>query len=307
MSVEDIRYKRLGYVALNVKDIQASEAFYGPLLGLTRAEDSTAETLFFRCSERHHDLMLCQSSDGHGLKRVGWELENPETLERARAHFESLGLPILDVPGDEAAQMHIDGGFRTVCDKLGAVFEYYSSMDDAEPAFVPSHTKIARLGHVVLNTPNYQEAEAFLLNQMGFRASDRVDGMITFLRCFPNPFHHSLGLGAGTAQQLNHVNFMVTEIDDIGKAINRLKANDVPIVFGPGRHPPSESIFLYFLDPDGITVEYSFGMEEFPEVGAREPRRLEAKLESIDYWGGLPQPGFGNGGAFEPLERQAAR
>ncbi len=36
-------------------------------------------------------------------------------------------------------------------------------------------------------------------------------------------------------------------------------------MFGPGRHPPSESVFLYFLDPDGLTLEYSFGMEEFPE------------------------------------------
>jgi 2,3-dihydroxy-p-cumate/2,3-dihydroxybenzoate 3,4-dioxygenase len=53
----------------------------------------------------------------------------------------------------------------------------------------------------------------------------------------------------------------------------RMKKKQVPIVFGPGRHPPSGSVFLYFLEPDGMTLEYSFGMEEFPE---REPTRTAA-------------------------------
>src|SRR3546814_20766507 len=77
---------------------------------------------------------------------------------------------------------------------------------------------------------------------------------------------------------------MVSDIDDVGRAINRMKKAEVPIVFGPGRHEPSGSIFLYFLDPDGMTAEYSFGMEEFDEVGAREPRELEAKPEVLDTW-----------------------
>ena len=46
---------------------------------------------------------------------------------------------------------------------------------------------------------------------------------------------------------------------------DRLRKAEVPIVYGPGRHPPSGSFFLYFLDPDGMTLEYSHGMEEFPE------------------------------------------
>ena len=81
---------------------------------------------------------------------------------------------------------------------------------------------------------------------------------------------------------LHHVNFMVTEINDIGRALHRLRAQGVPIVHGPGKHPTSGSIFLYFLDPDGITLEYSFGMEEFLEADAREPRLLFAAPESID-------------------------
>jgi 2,3-dihydroxy-p-cumate/2,3-dihydroxybenzoate 3,4-dioxygenase len=83
---------------------------------------------------------------------------------------------------------------------------------------------------------------------------------------------------------------MVTEVDDVGRGLARLKAKDVPVVYGPGRHPASTSVFLYFLDPDGMTLEYSFGMEEFPEIGARAPRRLEPTPLNFDSWGSYRDP-----------------
>jgi 2,3-dihydroxy-p-cumate/2,3-dihydroxybenzoate 3,4-dioxygenase len=43
-------------------------------------------------------------------------------------------------------------------------------------------------------------------------------------------------------------------------------------------------------------------MEEFPEVGARAPRLMPNKMESIDYWGAIPDPRFAKIGAIEPLQ-----
>jgi 2,3-dihydroxy-p-cumate/2,3-dihydroxybenzoate 3,4-dioxygenase len=48
--------------------------------------------------------------------------------------------------------------------------------------------KIQRLGHVVLATPQYEEALSFFLGELKFRASDTIGTRITFMRCFPNPF-----------------------------------------------------------------------------------------------------------------------
>jgi len=180
-------------------------------------------------------------------------------------------------------------------------FEYFHSFAKAATPFVPSVAKIARLGHVVLFAADKARAEKFFLAELNFRASDRIEGNVTFMRCFPNPLHHSFALGAATENRLNHVNFMVTDMDDIGQALWRMKKKNVPIVFGPGRHPPSGSVFLYFLEPDGMTLEYSFGMEEFPERDAREPRLLPPGLKSIDYWGAVPEPGFAARGAIERL------
>ena len=79
------------------------------------------------------------------------------------------------------------------------------------------------------------------------------------------------------------------------------------IVNGPGRHPPSGSMFLYYLDPDGITVEYSFGMEEFPADGARKPRIMEPIKASIDYWDSFLDPRKATVGAIERLADQPVR
>jgi 2,3-dihydroxy-p-cumate/2,3-dihydroxybenzoate 3,4-dioxygenase len=86
----------------------------------------------------------------------------------------------------------------------------------------------------------------------------------------------------------HHVAFMVNEIDDIGKYLNRAKKHDVKIQFGIGRHPTSGSIHLYLYDPDYFIWEYTLGMEQFPEVGAREARRMSANQEDRDLWGATP-------------------
>jgi 2,3-dihydroxy-p-cumate/2,3-dihydroxybenzoate 3,4-dioxygenase len=106
------------------------------------------------------------------------------------------------------------------------------------------------------------------------------------MRPFPNPYHHGIGVAESVRPTFHHLNLMVTEIDDVGRGIIRLRQNNVPILKGLGRHLASGSIFLYFLDPDGMTIEYSFGMEEFSEVDSRAPRALPNVPESIDVWNG---------------------
>jgi 2,3-dihydroxy-p-cumate/2,3-dihydroxybenzoate 3,4-dioxygenase len=148
----------------------------------------------------------------------------------------------------------------------------------------------------VVASPQFEQAAAYLTDTLNFRISDRIANIAAFTRPYPNPFHHGIGMVRGDRHRMHHLNFMVSEIDDIGRAMARFRKHDVPIVFGPGRHPPSESIFLYFLDPDGLTLEYSFGMEEFPAVGAREPRTLPTSPESIDCWGSQQDPRCGTRG-----------
>jgi 2,3-dihydroxy-p-cumate/2,3-dihydroxybenzoate 3,4-dioxygenase len=291
-----IRYARLGYAALRVTDLDASIDFYGPVVGLLVARRDS-DSAWLRCSDKPYDLIL-ERGDVAGLLRIGFELESRDNLDRAFAYLEDLGYAPAWTGADDLAAQQVEAAFRFRNPETGLVIDFYVGQALADTAYEPTVAQIARLGHVVMNVKSYADAHRFWVEHLGFAISDHVPGKIAFLRAFPNPLHHSLALLEGPEDSLNHVNFMVTDIDDVGKATNRMKKNNVPIVFGPGRHLPSTSIFLYFLDPDGMTTEYSFGMEEIEEHGGRAARELEPKPEVLDTWGGLPDPRFGKSGVI---------
>ncbi|MFW2828766.1 VOC family protein [Sphingomonas sp. ID0503] len=292
---DKIRYKRLAYIALDVTDVAASADFYGRLVGLETIS-SNADEARLRCSGKTLDLML-RKGPTPGLRRVSFELTDTQQFATARERIAAAGLSVKDVPADEAASIGFEKGLRCAAPGSGLEVELITGLQE-EGAFEPTVAKIARLGHVVMNVGDFPAVLKFWTETLNFAISDAVPNRIAFLRCFPNPLHHSLAVIAAPQDGYNHVNFMVSDIDDVGRGMNRMKKADVPIVFGPGRHEPSGSIFLYFLDPDGMTAEYSFGMEEFGEHDARDPRDLDPTPETLDTWGSVPDPRFAKTGAL---------
>ena len=83
---------------------------------------------------------------------------------------------------------------------------------------------------------------------------------------------------------IEHLN----QVDDIGRLFNRCRNTGIDIQFGMGRHPTSGSIHLYVYGPDNFVWEYTLGMEQFPEAGARQPRFMSDKPEHFDLWGAVP-------------------
>jgi len=293
------RYARLGYVALNVSDLERSSKFYEDLWGLQRNGEGSGDVRFYRCSSNHHDFILYKGEPG--LKRVAWQMETVADVDRIAAIWKAHGHDVVEVDEAEAEFLHQDRSIRVSDPFTGATFEYFATIAQEAEEWTPTLADIQRIGHVVLKTPRFREAIDFYTEALNFRTSDAIGDVVNFMRCWPSPFHHSIGLSNAAAHGLHHVNFMVSEIDDIGRALWRFKNNDVPVVRGPGRHPPSGSVFLYVLDPDGLTVEYSFGMEEFPETNARDHRVLPPIPESIDYWGAPTDKRLGKTGTIEAM------
>lgn len=288
-------YRQLSYVALNVSDLSKSRAFYGDLLGLELSGERPGECVALRCDAHAASLLLYQAGEP-GLRRVGFQLAAHAELGKARKHFEGLGYEMRSIPEEELEFLRIAEGFRVYEPVTGVVFEYFAAVMELGHAYQPGIANIQRLGHVVLRVQDIDACWAVLEQDFGLINSDFVEDKAVWARCYPNPLHHSLALVKSSETGLHHINFMVSEIDDIGRARNRLLDEGVEIVFGPGRHKPSGSVFLYFLDPDGMTAEFSFGMEEFPVEGAREPRMLENSLTTMDLWGGRPKPEFSSTG-----------
>jgi 2,3-dihydroxy-p-cumate/2,3-dihydroxybenzoate 3,4-dioxygenase len=64
-----------------------------------------------------------------------------------------------------------------------------------------------------------------------------------------------------------------------------LTGHGVQIEMGPGRHPQSTAIFLYFLGTEQFTYEYSFGVRRIEDDAAWVPRTFDpAEPGSIDMW-----------------------
>jgi 2,3-dihydroxy-p-cumate/2,3-dihydroxybenzoate 3,4-dioxygenase len=301
------RYQRLAYVALNVTDIEASRSFYEQQVGLQYSATGPQGEVYFRCGYLHHSVVLYPAA-APGLKRIGFEMSDAEALRALRERVVARGVAIAPIAGETYVAKAVDGAFRIAEPVTGLTLEFFSGMEEfgGQP-FVPTVAKIQRLGHVGVRSPNVKATADFFMTVLGFALSDFLDAKAYFLRCPPNPFHHSMALAHGAAAGLHHVNFMVSEIDDVGRGFARFTKGKVPVVHGPGRHPPSGSVFLYFLDPDGMTLEYSYGMEEFPaHEEARKPRMLAPVPESIDYWGSVLDPRKGSVGGIERVARETS-
>jgi 2,3-dihydroxy-p-cumate/2,3-dihydroxybenzoate 3,4-dioxygenase len=293
----DFRYRGLRYVAVVTPDLDRSATFLKDIVGLADgAASANPDVHFLRCSAEHHDVMLIQGAEP-GLLRVAFDMASSRDLKSIHSHLEAEGLRPVYVSADELAFLGIDEAFRIVEPNTGVTMEFLYGMAELDTAFEPTVAKITELGHIVLMTPDPVVAAQFLIDKLNFRMSDYGAGG-GLLRPFPTPNHHSLGLVKSNANRIAHIAFMVQAFDDIGKALPRFKKLDVPIVFGPGHHPASESNFLYFLDRDGITWEYTFGMEQFPEHEAREARVL--KLGNGDSWGNVMDERMGKVGRVLP-------
>jgi 2,3-dihydroxy-p-cumate/2,3-dihydroxybenzoate 3,4-dioxygenase len=272
------------------------------MVGLQFVSQEENGPVFLRCSRDHHNVVLYPTDGVPGLKRVGFEMEDADQLEIAFEHFAKAGLNPKEVSREELNVLKQGRTFRFSEPYTGITMEFYNNIWQMPRDYEYSVTKIKQLGHVVVKVPKFDEALKFLTEVMNFRVSDIIEGGLAWMRCFPNPYHHSFAIAKGNERQFHHMAFMVEDLDDIGIARNRMLQNNIPIVHGPGRHLPSGSVFLYFLDPDELTVEFSLGMEEFPEKGARKPRFLQPSIETIDIWGSKPDPRKAAFGSIEILQ-----
>jgi 2,3-dihydroxy-p-cumate/2,3-dihydroxybenzoate 3,4-dioxygenase len=292
-----IRYKKLGYVVLSVTDLEKSAEFYENMVGLQFVERDN-ETVYLRSSYDHHNMILEQGSEP-GLKRVAFELEKASQFQDVFNYLTDKGLNPVELSEKETQKLAQGRTLRFKDPYVGVTYEFYVEMMQLGLPYKSTHgLDIECLLHVVYESPHLEEITDFFVNTLNFKISDFSGRETNFvwLRAFPNPWHHTFAVTKGPENKLNHLAYKVGTVDDVGIQVNRLKDQNVPILFGPGRHHPSGSIFLYFADPDGMAIEYSQGMEAFPEEGAREPRRLEPSKETIDEWGGTPQPEFGQVG-----------
>jgi 2,3-dihydroxy-p-cumate/2,3-dihydroxybenzoate 3,4-dioxygenase len=275
----DIRYVRLG-----TRDLAAADRFAREVVGLQPA-GSEAGARYYRSDSRDHTLVYFEGDPARHA--VGFELRDAAALDTAAAALSDAGFAPRHGSADECEQRRVRA---LLCfdDPSSNPIELVVRPAHGGSRHFPSRDAgITGFSHIGLCSTDPQRDEAFWTGCFSARVSDRI-GDAALLRI--DEVHHKIALFPTTHAGVQHVNHQVAGIDDVMRAWYFLQSRGVRIVFGPGRHPTSGAVFLYFEGPDGMVFEYSTGVRLIkPEdEDTYQPRQFPRANESFCTWGSVP-------------------
>lgn len=119
------------------------------------------------------------------------------------------------------------------------------------------------LSHVVYFVPDAALAEAFYVQRLGFRCTDRFTGVGPFLRPAGTLDHHTLFLiqTPPFMKGVEHFTFHLGGPSELMQAGTRFVNQGYQSFWGPGRHRFGSNWFWYFNSPLGCHVEYDADMD----------------------------------------------
>jgi hypothetical protein len=119
------------------------------------------------------------------------------------------------------------------------------------------------LSHVVYFVPDAAKAEAFYVERLGFRCTDRLLGAGPFLQPAGTEDHHTLFViqTPPFMKGVEHFTFHMGGPTEVMQAGTRLVNKGYQSFWGPGRHKMGSNWFWYFNSPLGCHVEYDADMD----------------------------------------------
>jgi 2,3-dihydroxy-p-cumate/2,3-dihydroxybenzoate 3,4-dioxygenase len=276
----------IAYVRSGVADIDAAARFATEIVGLELAAPTEIGVAHLRADHRHHCLALVQGRSG--VISSGFTVADSDALAAAETELERAGFAAHRGSADEARSRRVRE-FIAFDDPFGNRVELVSQQESiARPVEFTRAAGITEFGHLCLDAPDVHEAYRFWSTHFNARVSDWIGDAACLLRI--DPVHHKLAVFRGDEPGLCHMNFQVASIDDVFRNWHFLLEHDVEIEMGPGRHPQSTAIFLYFQGPEDFTYEYSFGVRRIDDEAAWTPRTFDPdEVGSIDMWLGPVQ------------------
>ena len=261
-----VQVRRLGHATLTTPDLDRAVDYYAQVIGLTVV-----------ARERERAFLASR----HGLEAIALEYGPPNAL--ARLSFQVAPGSELASVARELARHGIKSERRSgispgiaeaivFADPKGTLIEIFSDYAFAAEDRTPAGVVPLKLGHVAYRVKDVQQVVAFYTDVLGFRVSDWRDDTFAFLRCGPD--HHSVNFVFDATPQLHHVAFEVKDWPEIQRAAEWLAKNDIPLVWGPGRHIIGHNIAIYHRNPDKVRVEFFTEMDQMKDeaLGYFDPR-----------------------------------
>jgi 2,3-dihydroxy-p-cumate/2,3-dihydroxybenzoate 3,4-dioxygenase len=283
MANSDLIPYRLGYVVIGVDDLAAAADWWGHYAQLEVSERGEGR-IHLRGGTDHHWIVLEQAADRTGVRRLAFEVAEPDDLERYEKRLAEEGIHTERTAGAWT------GPAIRFTDPNGYEVELFTGMGNVPvPPTVP-WVPPRDLLHAVVAVADLEASFDFWHRVMGLRESDRVLGKTIFLRCGIG-WHHALviGAGRGTPPLLDHVCFQMRDIDELMKVRARFIEDQQPFDRDLLRHPTSGSMGFYAKAvPAPTTVEFCIEHARITDPGYR-PRALTPGRWTSNVW--LPPVG----------------
>ena len=277
-----IALKEMCYVRLGTGDVDGGVQFATEIIGLEEgARDGGA--VYLRSDGRDHTLVYFDGDpDDHTL---AMEVENMAALDAAAAQLQTLGLDVAK-GSDKQCEARRVKAFINFADPSGNAIDLVVRPYFHRARYFPSRDAgITGFSHIGLRTSDPGRDEEFWCRNFNIRVSDWLGacGLLTF-----DQVHHRIALFPSDGPGVQHINHQVESIDDLMRSWYFLSDRQVPIRFGPGRHPTSTAMFVYFAGPDDMTFEYSTGVRMITDPENDRPRQFPAGPEAFCMWGAMP-------------------
>ena len=110
--------------------------------------------------------------------------------------------------------------------------------------------------HIAFFVKKFEECEKFYVDLLGMKVEWRPDDDNVYLTSGNDnlALHRAKGEAAGQFQKLDHIGFIIPQIDLVDEWFEFLKENGVKMRNAPKTHRDGARSF-YCYDPDGIVVQ----------------------------------------------------
>ena len=269
-------------VDLGTPDIDRSEQFYVAVWGLGVVARHNG-VVYLRADGGDHHVVALHASARPELRAVTFRVASTDDFAAVADNVVAQGGRIISpVAANEAP----DGGsVMTVRGPEGGVLRFVHG-DAAHAAKYPRADRPQRLAHVNLNSIDVDASARFYEKALGFRLTDRSK-MMAFVRC--NSDHHAVVIAEAGVNGLNHVAFLMPDLEAVMRGSGRMIDNGFPIAWGVGRHGPGDNVFAYFIDPVGFVIEYTAEVLQVDDTYVfRGPNEWVWPPGRTDQWGIAP-------------------
>lgn len=296
-----IDIKSMGYIRVSSTNLDEWRTFAEKVLGLGSGRGPDENNLYYRIDQVSARLVVFPG-DKDELAATGWEMADHVALQQAREHLSAAGVAFEEGTADELAERRVQELIRFT-DPWDNVFELFHGITyESRPVVTPYAATFVTgdqgMGHIVLPVLDDVEALRFYTEVLGFRLRDSMSmpgefvgkepGSKVWLRFLGvNPRHHSLAfLPMPNPSKCVHVMLEVEKLDDVGRALERVRKHKAPLSATLGRHMNDEMVSFYVKSPGGFDVE--FGCEG---LTVDDRRWVARESTAVSYWGHV----FGGG------------